>query len=437
MSERLQYTFPDLHGTPQANTDFLSLISLRDKGMCSESDLQDLYFDGMPMVVIAQNLGIPYETVQSAIFATSVSPVERVQRPEIAVHEEEEHSIVFSDPRMDREMSFDPEMIPLLNDYIHRWEMSFKDVIQETGINSTTLKAILTHMESQGDLVWDTRGQKEQFFEIDLSMFSSMSNKLAYFTGLMVTDGWIVSQKSGHKISSLAGVRLSADEQNEAVLQRYADELGMGLWYDKGNNSLVLSSRQKNFVTSIRGLGITEKKSYTVELPECINDDVYPAFMMGIIDGDGSVYPLEDGQFPLVIKISCGSELLMRQMERRNRKVFGIRKTNIHEEARYGKCKNGTDKSSLWTMRYYYAEAIRIFKKMEEAGLLDMGIQRKLPMAPNMILTEEEANEIAAKQYHGHIKQQVRHILRVAHPRAYRHHLRQTYTQLNSAHMVS
>jgi hypothetical protein len=412
------------HGYIPTNRDFDSLLAFRSSGLCDDSDVQNLYLEGMPMTIISAHLGIPFGDVQNVVgstqFMLSYNSASEIECPSLP--ENSSPVITFMDTRMDRKVEVDIELIPFINDYIDKWEMNFKELIQETGINSTQLKAVLTFLEAEKKLKWSHRGQKEQFFEVDLSMFKRMNDELAYFTGLMVTDGWIVSQKSGHQISSLAGIRLLADEQNEAILQRYADKLGLGLWFDKGNNSIVLASRQKHFVQQIRDIGIAEKKSRNVQLPDCITDDVYPAFLLGVIDGDGSVYPLGKKQFPLVIKITCASKVLMAEMEKRNRGVFGIRKTPVHEEVRRGNCKNGAKKVPLYTMRYYYADAARIYQMMERANLLDLGLPRKIPMAPNMILTDEEALEIAKREQaaNGTIPERLARILRIAHPHVYK-----------------
>ena len=128
--------------------------------------------------------------------------------------------------------------------------------------------------------------RKDYFEQID-------SEIKAYYVGLMFTDGSVTLDKSGKRAPN---IRLELCETDYGVLYMFRDELGItsSLRYDKRTNrkngTFTISVRSRELANSLSKYGIVPNKTYTTKSLPNIPDCYIPAFLHGLIDGDGSIY---------------------------------------------------------------------------------------------------------------------------------------------------
>lgn len=102
-----------------------------------------------------------------------------------------------------------------------------------------------------------------------------------YFIGLLATDGCI------HKNAII----LTLQEKDQHILQQYAKFIGYGVKVNKlyrkkyNNYEYYVKFRHLEVVEFLKSLGITERKSYNLQLNIPLTIDI----LRGILDGDGSI----------------------------------------------------------------------------------------------------------------------------------------------------
>lgn len=139
-----------------------------------------------------------------------------------------------------------------------------------------------------------------------------LSPRLAYLIGLIITDGHLSHCGRRYDVR----IYTSYTEERDIVLKLIKELFGYVAFVRKRkygfnvlvNNEIIICS--KDVLLLLNDLGVPiGAKSKTVELPKSMvkSDDIFFAFLRGIIDGDGSI-----GRR---IRISSGSDLFLKQLK--------------------------------------------------------------------------------------------------------------------------
>lgn len=122
---------------------------------------------------------------------------------------------------------------------------------------------------------------RPRIHQVNEEFFKAWSHEMAWVLGLFITDG--------HVNKDVHSVYLS--QNDEALLTKVAHLMGANPTIAQGTGTrktpmLIINS--KVIKQDLALLGITPNKSYTVSFPE-VPDEYLPAFVRGVIDGDGWV----------------------------------------------------------------------------------------------------------------------------------------------------
>lgn len=115
---------------------------------------------------------------------------------------------------------------------------------------------------------------------VNIDFFKTWSSEMAYVLGFILTDGCV------------NGNTFTISQKDSYILERINYAMGSNYPITKRKNGkyhlYTLSISRKEMVSDLFALGITEKKSLTVEFPKVPNVFL-PHFIRGVIDGDGWV----------------------------------------------------------------------------------------------------------------------------------------------------
>lgn len=156
-------------------------------------------------------------------------------------------------------------------------------------------------------------------YALDEGYFDDVSTpEKAYWLGFITADGGIIRNAKTNAL------RLELAEKDAEHVQRFADALGSDkpLRFNRGCIGISLDSWY--LVESLERLGITQRKSATVE-PWDGPDDLMPHYWRGLFDGDGCVCRSR-GKWQLGI---CGSHACVEGFARWARDVCESRAKEI------------------------------------------------------------------------------------------------------------
>ncbi|WP_053366728.1 LAGLIDADG family homing endonuclease [Bacillus sp. FJAT-27245] len=153
--------------------------------------------------------------------------------------------------------------------------VSYKEMIAISGLSA---RAILNVLTKSG--IKAIRTGPPRKYKVNEEFFDHWTNEMAWVLGLIVTDGNVcpnnqsfsVSQKDPQLLEKIAKLM---EFTGKVVKREHADLYTL----------TVCSKALKNKLCK---LGITKRKSLTVNFPKC-PQDYMPSFVRGVIDGDGYV----------------------------------------------------------------------------------------------------------------------------------------------------
>lgn len=122
---------------------------------------------------------------------------------------------------------------------------------------------------------------RRRIHKVNEDFFKTWSHEMAWVLGLFITDG--------HVNSKVHAVYLS--QNDEEILRKVATLMDANPTIAQGTGTrttpmLIINS--KTIKQDLEQLGVTPHKSYTVSFPD-VPDQYMPAFIRGVIDGDGWV----------------------------------------------------------------------------------------------------------------------------------------------------
>lgn len=145
----------------------------------------------------------------------------------------------------------------------------------------------------------------------DEHYFSKKNLKNCYHGGFLMADGYIQKDKNSWNLLWSAAIK------DEGVLHEFKKSIqfsGEIKDYIKGETSKSKTSKQK--ILSIYGckqivddladnFGVTYNKTHRCVVQNFENEDQKLAFMIGLLDGDGSVFGAKNGKEPTIKLYGC------------------------------------------------------------------------------------------------------------------------------------
>lgn len=134
---------------------------------------------------------------------------------------------------------------------------------------------------------------------------------MAYILGVVCADGCLVEHGNGYHCLNITSKDLSWLQQIKGVLKA---EQRIG----SKRQAYQLQIRNQPLYRSLLDLGLTPRKSKTLQLPS-VPPDVFPDFVRGYLDGDGTVLVWQDPrwQHPWQMRVafSCGSRIFLEKLQ--------------------------------------------------------------------------------------------------------------------------
>jgi len=190
----------------------------------------------------------------------------------------------------------------------------------------------------------DTRFKQKYFINEDF--FNSISYKQAYYLGLIASDGCIINDRA---------VTLSQSGENGLfLLKQIKDMLDWTGNFYKSKNAYAMYYSSKKVVHFLNDYGIYERKTYNIEYPKKLPEELFLYFLRGYFDGDGCLgyYNNGAGQYCFVMTF-VGTENFINEINRLLPIKGKIKKIE--------RCKN------LFEFRVYGEPAKNLYKLLYES----------------------------------------------------------------------
>jgi len=191
--------------------------------------------------------------------------------------------------------------------------------------------------------------------------FQSIENShQAYWLGLLLADGWIVTHKSVP-----TGFALALHERDMHALRSFEKDLGCAGMIKRtraGSNLYQVKLTAQEAALDLISWGIVPKKSKVARMPR-LSKHLNPHLVRGYFDGDGSVYARGN---TLSAQFTSGSSELLEDLGEILYHEAGIGFTIAEDRASY-------------VMRLYAKNAIRLTRYMHGSmSASDIAFDRKL-----------------------------------------------------------
>lgn len=166
--------------------------------------------------------------------------------------------------------------------------MSLREIERQYGVSRQTVSAFL---EKKG--IKKTKGNHYRKFFHNEDFFEVIDNEeKAYWLGFMYADGWVMdhSQRYGQ---DQFGISLKIDDEQHIRKFLTSIKATNPITYDYSSGrkhalaKVVLTSQKT--VNDLIKHGCFKKKTFLLQPPTTIPDDLIPHFIRGFFDGDGSI----------------------------------------------------------------------------------------------------------------------------------------------------
>jgi hypothetical protein len=152
--------------------------------------------------------------------------------------------------------------------------LSYKMMVEATGLTDRGIRKLLNRHDIETNRTVRIHKVNEDFFKV-------WTNKMAWVLGLFITDGCVNKDTQS----------ISFTQKNEQILRLIAIYMGADYILSpiaKTRQTPTLIINSKTLKKDLEVLGIQHNKSLTVSFPNVPNKYL-PAFIRGVIDGDGWV----------------------------------------------------------------------------------------------------------------------------------------------------
>ncbi len=127
-------------------------------------------------------------------------------------------------------------------------------------------------------------------YKVDDNFLDEIKEEQAYFLGIMASDGCI--RKFPKCSEPYRAFSLTQSGEHGLKLIKYVRDLlksNCKIYHYKKVNSYTIQITSKKLTTRLIELGITPRKTLTLEFPKCISKNLAAAFIRGYVDGDGCI----------------------------------------------------------------------------------------------------------------------------------------------------
>lgn len=260
-----------------------------------------------------------------------------------------------------------------------------KDIAQQYNVDSSIIARLLkynnielkTRKEIKKEL--DNRNLC-RIFSVNHDYFKIWNHNMAYILGFIAADGNILHRKYQGKLRSRLTINLNAVDiellekikkelQYEGNIYKFKSKLKY-----KKFDSCSLKIDSKDLVSDLINLGITEKKSYTIKIPDNIPEKYEIDFVRGYFDGDGSVngyYPTNSNEvrtktLQIRVRIASGSKEILEQINT----IFvkrGLNSKNISKQRDvYEICYSTFESIKIYNLFYQNPNALFLQRKKQK-----------------------------------------------------------------------
>lgn len=113
----------------------------------------------------------------------------------------------------------------------------------------------------------------------------------AYYLGLLLTDGNVFKAKRN---TDQYRIQIGLKYEDVDIVEKFKTELEsdakVSHYENNGRNECIFGVNSKEMAYDLKKYGIHERKTFDAELTELIQPELYPHYIRGIFDGDGTVY---------------------------------------------------------------------------------------------------------------------------------------------------
>lgn len=144
------------------------------------------------------------------------------------------------------------------------------------------------------------KGRHPKRIYVDLGFFSSPNILNSYWAGLIASDGTVYRSKGRNEL------RVELGSKDRVYLQSFCDDLSFegtikGTKKDCCRATIcgipeILDDLERNF-------NIVERKTYCLEPPTHLSEELSKAFLVGLIDGDGTIGYYDHGASTLTCNL--------------------------------------------------------------------------------------------------------------------------------------
>jgi hypothetical protein len=151
-----------------------------------------------------------------------------------------------------------------------------------------------------------------RFFKLNEKYFENIDtpNK-AYVLGFIYADGGVYKNN----------LSIGLNEKDYEILRFIKNELEYGGSIKTRNNVCILTITSKKIVNDLKSLGVIENKTYLSKTLPNFDNRLFPHFLRGFFDGDGSIYSntYKNRREEFTISFSSNSFILSEIKEKLNK----------------------------------------------------------------------------------------------------------------------
>lgn len=165
--------------------------------------------------------------------------------------------------------------------------VSSEIIALKLGINGSTVCRIL----KRNGINIRPGTQNKRKYKINEDFFEAIdTEERAYFLGLMYADGSLSKRASG--------ISITLEQKDIHILETFSNIIYGFIKLVESSNILIdgteakyntLSFYSQKIHNDLKRWGCTPKKSFTITFPKNLSLDMYPHFIRGFFDGDGSI----------------------------------------------------------------------------------------------------------------------------------------------------
>lgn len=199
-------------------------------------------------------------------------------------------------------------------------------------------------------------------YKVDETIFDEWNDSSAWLLGLLWTDGWMTR---GNGI----GLKLKDIQLLETAKQELKTDVNFKTVYVKEREYKYFSIANKQLADRLRQIGMHRNKTFTIEYPKGLPDDLFGSFFRGVIDGDGNVW-LKKRRIRQQVKdcrvsFVTASELFSKQMQEELKKR-NIRFTVsvVEKYLKSGKLCDRWKGRNIWKINIVHQASLRALYKI-------------------------------------------------------------------------